>query len=185
MKTLQKIIISISIIIVVIIIVVLIWFKTNIISKSEVKRIIANDMNASISTIHFDDIDLELSKEYYEVELYYDKKEYSYKINCKTGVIIYTDFKLNSVTEDSSNNTIIDNQNNSDNYLTLEQVKAIALNYIGTSEDDVTFKKIVKDYEDGELVYDLELIYNGYIYEFEISSVDGKIIEYDKELNHQ
>ncbi len=177
MKKGKKILIGVALVVIIVIIVCLVYFKTTIISKSEVKRIILNDMNLTTSDVYFDDIDLELDKEYYEVDLYYNNQEYTYKINYKTGAIIHTDFKLEST--NSENNTNIDNTS----YLTLEEVKKIALDYVGIYESNVIFKETKQDYENGILVYDIEFIYKNYEYELEINASNGKIIEYNKELN--
>ncbi len=171
----KKIVIGIIIVIAILIIIGVLWFNSVIISKSEVKRIIINDMNIEETDVHFDDIDLELDEGYYSVELYYNNKEYNYKINCQTGAIIHTDFK-----SDTTDNVPTNEDNN---YLSLKELETIALNYVGANKDNVTFIKEEKDYDNGELIYDIEFIYNKYEYEFEISAIDGRIIEYSKELN--
>ena len=97
MKKYGKIIIIVVGILVVIALLILIYFKTTFISKNEVKGIIAANMNANVNDLYFEDIDFDLDKGIYEVEVYYHNDAYEYKVDARTdtegGSIIYTDFK--------------------------------------------------------------------------------------------
>ena len=107
MKKYGKIIIIVVGIIVVIALLILIYFKTAFISKNEVKNIVAENMNVSSSDLYFEDIDFDLDKGIYEVEVWYiNDAAYEYKIDAKEGKIIYTDFKYFTNQNNSSNGNI-------------------------------------------------------------------------------
>ena len=65
-----------------------------------------------------------------------------------------------------------------DNGIGLEKAKSIALGKIsGASAGDIV--KAHCDYDDGMLQYEVEIVYNGYEYDFEINGTTGAIMDYD------
>ncbi len=194
MKKYGKIIIIVVGILVVIALLILIYFKTTFISKNEVKDIIAANMNVNRSDLYFEDIDFELDKGIYEVEVYYHNNVYEYKINARAdaegGNVIYTDFKYftnsindnnssNSNTNDSSN----DNANGSNNTasIAVEEARNIALTHANLSADLVQFLRTETEYDDGILVYEVDFTYNNYEYDYKINANTGEIISYDRD----
>lgn len=175
-KWLKYLLVGIGII-VVIVIGLFIYFKVTYLSKNEIKEIVIKDIGTDLENVHFDSIDFEINKRYYDVELYYDNVEYEYKINALTGKIIYTNFYNIVNNNDTSND--IDNSNTSEK--TIDDAKQIALEHEKLDEKDVVFIKTQTDLENGMRVYDIEFIYNNYEYDYEISALTGKIISYDKE----
>lgn len=71
-----------------------IYIKKTYISKDVVKEMILNDTKLNKNDITFKKINLEKNDELdvYDVEFYYNKVEYKYEINAKTGEIIKSDF---------------------------------------------------------------------------------------------
>lgn len=62
--------------------------------------------------------------------------------------------------------------------ISLDEAKSIALAQVsGASSADIS--KAYKDYDDGRAEYDIEIKYNGYEYDFEISAESGKILGKD------
>lgn len=62
--------------------------------------------------------------------------------------------------------------------ISLEKAKSIALSQVsGASSSNIT--KAYKDYDDGREEYDIEIRYNGYEYDFEISASSGNILSKD------
>lgn len=203
MKTWKKVLISISIVAIITIIIGAIWYNKTYISKSEVKRIVLNDMNLSEKDVHFEAVDLEFDEGYYEVEFYHNNREFEYKINCKTGTIIYTDYQKEKNNKpvnnrpDSINNVNLNNigtpnnaneNNTGDSYsndleVTEDTARRIAMEHAGVplEASNVFFKKTEKDYEHGTLVYEIEFIYDNYEYEYKIAVEDGTIIKHSKE----
>ena len=194
MKKYGKIIIIVVGILVVIALLILIYFKTTFSSKNEVKDIIAANMNVNRSDLYFEDIDFELDKGIYEVEVYYHNNVYEYKINARAdaegGNVIYTDFKYftnsindnnssNSNTNDSSN----DNANGSNNTasIAVEEARNIALTHANLSADLVQFLRTETEYDDGILVYEVDFTYNNYEYDYKINANTGEIISYDRD----
>ncbi len=65
--------------------------------------------------------------------------------------------------------------------ITKEQAKAIALKNANASEDKVTRLKIEKDIDDGKEHYDIEFIFGGSEYEYEILISNGSILKAEKD----
>lgn len=59
------------------------------------------------------------------------------------------------------------------------EAKRIALSEVpGAADSDI---RIYQEYDDGRLVYEGEIRYNGMEYDFEIDAADGRIIDWDRE----
>lgn len=194
MKKYGKIIIIVVGILVVIALLILIYFKTTFISKDDVKDIIAANMNVNRSDLYFEDIDFELDKGIYEVEVYYHNNVYEYKINARAdaegGNVIYTDFKYftNSINDNNSSNSNTDgssndNANGSNNTasIAVDEARNIALTHANLSADLVQFLRIETEYDDGILVYEVDFTYNNYEYDYKINANTGEIISYDRD----
>lgn len=195
MKKYGKIIIIVVGILVVITLLILIYFKTTFISKNEVKDIVAANMNVSSGDLYFEDIDFELDKGIYEVEVWYiNDAAYEYKIDAKEGKIIYTDFKYftnqNNSSNGNNNNNGNSNNGNSNGQnslngvtasISLDEAKNIALTAAGLDINSVQFTREELDHDNHTLVYELEFFYNNIEYDYEINATTGDIISYDKD----
>ncbi len=195
MKKYGKIIIIVVGILVVITLLILIYFKTTFISKNEVKDIVAANMNVSSGDLYFEDIDFELDKGIYEVEVWYiNDAAYEYKIDAKEGKIIYTDFKYftnqNNSSNGNNNNNGNSNNGNSNGQnslngvtasITLDEAKNIALTAAGLDINSVQFTREELEHDNHTLVYELEFFYNNIEYDYEINATTGDIISYDKD----
>lgn len=182
-----KILIGLLAIVIVIIIAFLIYVNTAFISKEEAKTNLANHISVDEEDIYFENVDLEMDNNQYEVDFYYNNQEYEAKIDAKEGKIIYTDYPLNSTNTTNNGNG---NQNGSNNQngnstqqeITLEEAKQIALNHANLNEKDVTLVKAEIDHdEDG--MYEIEWRDTTYEYEFDISRT-GNVLHYDKDRIH-
>lgn len=187
MKKYGKIIIIVVGILVVIALLILIYFKTTFISKNEVKDIIAANMNVSSSDLYFESIDFEMDKSVYEVEVYYQNKDYEYKIDAKDGKIIYTDFNVNnSINDNNSNNSNTnDSTNNGNNTatasITVEEAKTIALTHANLTEDTVSLLRTEQEYDDGVLVYEIDFTHGDFEYDYKINANTGEVVSYDRD----
>ena len=197
MKKTKKIIIIVIGVLLILALIFLIYLKVAFISKSEVKDIITDNMNVNSSDVYFESIDLELDKNYYEVELYYQNKDYEYKIDAKEGKIIYTDFYQANNNQNTSINSSNNNTNNNNNSntnestnngnasnsntttITMDEARDIALNHASTNINSITHLRTERDYENNTLVYEVDFIYNSYEYDYKIDAVTGAIISYD------
>ncbi len=196
MKKYGKIIIIVVGILVVLALLILIYFKTAFISKNEVKDIVADNMNVSSSDLYFESIDFELDNSVYEVEVYYQNRDYEYKIDAKEGKVIYTDFRnVNTNNQNNSSNGNNNNNGNSNNSnsngqnslngvtasITLDEAKNIALTDAGLDINSVQFTREELEHDNHTLVYELEFFYNNIEYDYEINATTGDIISYDKD----
>lgn len=201
MKKYGKIILIVVGIIVVVALIFLIYFKTTIMSKNEIKNIVANYMNANSNDLYFDSIDLyfdsidfEMDKNIYEVEVYYQNKDYEYKINAKNGKVIYTDFRNDTNQNNSSNGNKFNNNSNNGNAnqnnlnqqtanISEEEAKDIALTHANLAANSVSFLRTELDHDHRTLVYEVDFIYDNYEYDYMIDAMSGEIISYDKDYH--
>ena len=65
--------------------------------------------------------------------------------------------------------------------LTREDAMKIALDRVGVQENQVRFTKVKLDWDDGRQVYEIEFVYNGTEYEFDIDARSGRILESDRD----
>lgn len=115
------------------------------------------------------ELDHDDNKTKYEIEFIYNNKEYDYDIDAYTGEIISFDKDI----ESSTKNTV------STKDIGEARAKEIALNKVSGANNNHI--KIEKDYDDGRLIYEGEIIFDGIEYEFEIDGQSGNIIEWSKE----
>ena len=192
MKKYGKIIIIVVGILVVIALLILIYFKTTFISKNEVKDVVADNMSVSSSDLYFESIDFEMDKSVYEVEVYYQNRDYEYKIDAKDGKIIYTDFNTtDSITNDNSSNNNNNNSNNSSTNgstnnattasITVDEAKNIALTHANLTEDTVSLLRTEQEYDDGVLVYEIDFTHGDFEYDYKINANTGEVVSYDRD----
>ncbi len=105
----------------------------------------------------------------YDVEFYTaDYKEYDYEIDAYTGAVISFDYDAEYYSQPGSN------------IITAEQAQQLALAQVpGAAESDV--RKFEIDDDDGILLYEGKIIYNGMEYEFEIDAYSGFSREWSAE----
>ena len=82
---------------------------------------------------------------------------------------------------DSNVNNSVDSRTS--NKITIEQAKEIALKHAGLTKDQVSFIETENDIDNGAEKYDIEFYCNGKEYDYEISAIDGEIIQYDSDIN--
>lgn len=171
-----------AIVIVIIIAAFLIYMNTAFISKEEAKTNLAKHISVDEEDIYFENVDFEMDNNQYEVDFYYNNQEYEAKIDAKEGKIIYTDYPLNSTNTTTNNGNGNQNGNSTQQEITLEEAKQIALNHANLNENDVTLVKAEIDH-DGDGMYEIEWRDATYEYEFDISRT-GNVLHYDKDRIH-
>lgn len=130
---------------------------------------------------------IKLNKEFddgiqkYEIEFYSNGKEYDYEINAYNGQIIKYDYDMEN--NYTPNNNLINDQSNigSTTNISLERAKEIALQNAGLESNQVSFKKVKLDIDDGIQKYEVEFYSNGKEYDYEIDANSGDIISYEIE----
>ena len=167
-----------------------IYIKNTYLSKDEVKEIILKDTKLSKEDITFKEIDLDLEKETkkYDVEFYYNRVEYNYEIDAKTGKIIYSDYinntninQENTNDNDTTNNESSNNNTNDTNYISQEEAKDIALKDAKFSKQEVTFTDIDFEFQNGVAIYEVDFYKNNLEYEYKINAVNKNIISKNRE----
>ena len=176
-----KFLIGLLAIVIIFIIAFLVYMNTAFISKEEAKTNLAKHINVDEEDIYFENVDLEMDNNQYEVDFYYNNQEYEAKIDAKEGKIIYTDYPLNS-TNTTNNGNGNQNGNSTQEEITLEEAKQIALKHANLNENDVTLVKAEIEH-DGEGMYEIEWRDATYEYEFDISRT-GNVLHYDKDRIH-
>ena len=79
-----------------------------------------------------------------------------------------------------TNNTVA--KENKGSKITLDEAKKIALNHANLTSKEVSFINAEADMDNGVEFYDIEFYSNNKEYDYEISAADGKIIEYDYDV---
>ena len=70
----------------------------------------------------------------------------------------------------------------SENLISKERAKKIALDHAGYEESEVRFVKAKLDRDDGRYEYEIEFRADGNIeYDYSINAVNGKIVEFDRD----
>ena len=135
--------------------------------------------------------------EKYDIEFYYNDKEYDYEISAIDGKIIKYDNDINednnqnNIANSTQNNTQSSTQNNSVNKaqsntnntagISGDKAKEIALKHAGLTSSQVSFKRTELDYDDGIQKYEVEFYYNNKEYSYEIDANTGNILSYEQD----
>lgn len=119
------------------------------------------------------DPELDETPPHYEVELHHNGLEYEYKIHAYTGEIIY------SSSQKDDDDATVPPTGTTD--IGTEKAKSIALEAAGVTASQVQNLRVERDYDDGQLEYEIEFYVNGTEYDYVISGVDGKILQQDVE----
>ena len=83
----------------------------------------------------------------------------------------------NIIANNASNSTV-----NSNNKITIEEAKSIALKHSNLDESQVSFIRSEYDFDNGIEKYEIEFYYNNNKYEYEINAKTGDIISYDYDI---
>ena len=127
--------------------------------------------------------------EKYDIEFYYNDKEYDYEISAIDGKIIKYDNDINednnqnNIANSTQNNTQSNTQNNTNNTAGIsgDKAKEIALKHAGLTSSQVSFKRTELDHDDGIQKYEVEFYYNNKEYSYEIDANTGNILSYEQD----
>ncbi len=127
--------------------------------------------------------ELDDGRKKYDVEFYADGMEYDYEIDADTGEIISFDQDMeyslyNNGTTGTTSGTA-GSSSTSQDILSEEEVAAIALERVPGA--DASHLRLELDRDDGRVLYEGQIIYNGVEYEFEIDGQTGNVIEWSEE----
>ena len=143
----------------------------------QAKEIALNHANLTSDQVSFIKTETDLDKvvEKYDIEFYYENKEYDYEINANNGQIIGYDY-------DVENYTIQNNQTSNsaaETLISAEEAKQIALNHANLTSSQVSFVKSELDFDDGIQKYDIEFYSNNMEYNYEIDANTGSILQHE------
>lgn len=138
--------------------------------------------------------------EYYDIDFTAGGKEYDYDIDALTGTVIGSelpesakvsegnipvktadDLSVEELTlEPKKSNTTV-----SDELISEESAKEIALEHAGVSADNVKFVKSGLDRDDGRRVYDVEFYSTDFVeYDYDIDALTGEILSFDHDAEY-
>lgn len=108
----------------------------------------------------------------YRVEFSIGNVKYSYRINPDDGSIL--GLSVNDQAVDSENKPFAP-ENPQANYIGADRAKEIVFNEVGCSENEATALEVEFDFDDGKYLYEIQFVYNGKEYEYELVAETGEI----------
>ncbi len=114
---------------------------------------------------------MENGRRYYKASFEYEGSRYTVEIDAVSGEIV--EFSRNVLDESATLPAL-------PALISEEEAKQIAISFAfpdGAGNTSITFLKVKLDYEKGSFVYEVEFIAAGSEYEFEISAVDGAVLD--------
>lgn len=118
-------------------------------------------------------LDWDDGRQVYEFEFYVGDYEYDYELDAKTGEILSSEQEAVKSGNPAVSGTI-----------TREKAQEIALAKVpGAKAEHIVELKLDRD--DGQMIYEVEIIYNAVEYELEISAADGTILKFESESVHR
>lgn len=161
--------------------------NTSEITEEEAKESALKHANLSSDQVTFvkTKMDVDNGVKKYDVEFYYENKEYDYEIDASNGQVISYDYDTDyyDINQGSTNNNTVNQQtvNNSPANITEDQAKNIALEHANLNSRQVTFVRSEMDFDDGVQSYDIEFYHNNMEYNYEIDASTGNIIGFEQE----
>lgn len=148
------------------------------ITIEEAKEIALKNSNLTSKEVSFIRADSEMDDgvEKYNIEFYHENKEYDYEINAADGQIIEYDYDVENYTMSGQQGT-----NESLSEITVEEAKEIALKHANLKSDEVTFRRVEIDSDNGVKKYEVEFYHNNKEYDYEIDANTGNILSYEQD----
>ena len=114
----------------------------------------------------------------YELKFYTSAAKYEYELAAADGLLLHSEYELcatpasNSAADGSASATTLN--------LSADRARQIALEQVpGATASDI--RKCTLESDDGQLVYEIELVYNHMEYECKLSAATGQLLEWDSE----
>lgn len=163
------------------------------IGKDKAKAIALEDAGVTEAEVYDLDVDFDYEQGVlvYEVDFELGSVEYDYDIDATSGQILrsHVEDDNDGKAPDANTGNAPDTNTGSDSSAAAPEdigeakAKSIALAHAGITEAEVTGLYAYKEYDDGILEYHVEF-YLGYTeYEYEISALDGAILDFDKDTD--
>ena len=155
----------------------------NTISSDEAKQIALQHANLLDNQVTF----IKVSQDYddginkYEIEFYYNNTEYDYEINAYSGEILKFDYDAEYYNPSNTISYSNSQSSSTQNLISSDEAKNIALQHANLTDNQVTFIKVSKDYDDGIHIYEVEFHYNNREYNYDINAINGTILSYEQD----
>lgn len=173
-KNIYNIIITIiAIVLLAIVIFLIINNRKSLITEEEALDIALRNVNTTRENITITSTNKDHSDNKYKFEFFDNNYEYDIEIDMTSGRVI-------KIEKDVRKGVNIENDT-SDNQITLEEAKEVALSYLNLDNSEVTFTKNKLDLENGILIYELELFTTDMEYEIDINAYNKEIIRVEKD----
>lgn len=124
----------------------------------------------------------------YELEFYTDTyQEYEYEISGTNGEVIAWEFDADSsYARRDAAKRLEQTESNAGREegklpIRLEEAKAAALKQADVKDDQVTWGRVHRTFDDGKMIYEGKFYYNSLEYEFEVDAATGAVIDWDVE----
>lgn len=149
--------------------------KAGYISIDDAKAAALAHVGATADKAVFEDaeFDRDDSVPHYDIEFYYNNKEYDFEVDAETGKILLM----------TSNKFAPEAANNSTGYITAQQAKEKALAHAGVKAADAKFVKAELDRDNGVPKYEIEFKSGNYEYEYDIQAETGTVLNYEKDFD--
>lgn len=158
-------------------------------ASTELKRITAEEAEAialkhagvsaeNVSRIRTE-FDYDDGRPEYDIEFYADGREYDYEIHAETGDILRSEAEPPKVipTEPAATETSATIPAR----ISEKEARDIALAHAGLTADQVTRLRVEFDYDDGRPEYEVDFVYDGFEYDYEVHAETGEILSWDKD----
>ena len=174
-------------------------------APTELKRITAEEAEAialkhagvsaeNVSRIRTE-FDYDDGRAEYDIEFYAEGWEYDYEIHAQTGEILRSEAEPPEVmpteppatlpteppaTEAAAPVSAPTEKPKADR-ISETEARDIALKHAGLTADQVSRLRVTFDYDDGRPEYEVDFVYDGFEYDYEIHAETGKILSWDKD----
>lgn len=127
------------------------------------------------AVIQHTELDLEDGHFTYGVEFTSGGTEYDYVIAARDGRILEKDAEPAEGASPAVTAPAVSEAED----IGVENAKAAALTKAGLAPEDVLFRKVSRDLDDGQWIYEIEFVYGGRDYDYEIAARSGEILSED------
>ena len=141
------------------------------VSFEEAKAVVCRDLG--IATL-FDKEEYDAFEEEYELELTVAGVKYEYTISALDGDILEKEWQGKKMAQPT-------HAPDAAGFIGMDKAKELVLKHAKLTGKAVTYKEAKLDREDGRYVYEIEFVYGGMEYEYEVDAATGKILKADKE----
>lgn len=143
------------------------------ITLEEAKALVLKDLNLKEAV--FDKEEYDAYEEEYELELTVSGFEYEYTVSAYDGTILKRDWDKKEMAKATPAPQA------ESSFIGTDKAKSLALKHAGLAGKAVSYKEAKLDRDDGRYVYEIEFVYEGMEYEYEVDALTGKILKSEKE----